>query len=319
MITPYAYSYVPGAQTGAAHLSGVRNMLVESRHWEQHTDTGTVLTIKDQATGNLRIEMTQAANNIGVRFSHNAGVLWTASRNMAGASTFAASDLNASTAIAWIVETEDSFSLYTSAGGTTTGGTGVTTPLGYCIHAGAIGMPDNRSDDGLGIGVYGVLCGQPNPYRNTTSTRSAIQTNATNANLATMLLGSSYENVYFTAAFDNFIRGRNATSVTYWPAVDRNLSAPLGDLGEIERFPALRLLGVTSGTSFQLRYWRARYYAINDTDPRPGIGSIDTMTTVPSSSGLVWRHSVYGNLNTVVNNELAQNIVYLWASTVQAV
>lgn len=320
MITPYVYSYVPGAQTGLAHMNGVRAMLPASYHWELHADTGTVLTIKDKVTGNLRIEMTQAANNIGVRFSHNAGALFTATRNMAGTSSFAAADINASSAIAHIVETEDSFSLYTTAAGTSVSGVGVTTPLGYCIHAGAIGMPDNRSDDDLGIGVYGVLCGLPTPYQNTTSARTAIQTGVPNSSLSTMLLGSAYQNVYFTAAFNNFIRGRNAGSTLRWQSTDRDFSAPLGDLGEIERFPALRLMGVTSGTSFQLKYWRARYYAINDTDPRPGVGLVNTMTTVPSPSGAIWRHSAFGtNTAVTVHNELAHNTVYLWASTVTPV
>lgn len=310
-VIPKAYSFVPDATTGAAHIAGLRAFLAVSSYWSEISYDGTTLTISNK-TLPYRIVVVRAAASLSVRFSHD-GTLFSSTVSTTNAYTFATTTgLGAGTNTAWIVETEDSLSWYArSAGSLTTTTSPFTDALGFCFHAGKIFTPDNRSDDANNVGVFGLLAGHAAPYTNA-NINFALNTETDGSQSSQMLRGATWEKIRIQSSF---VRAWNPGSTGTYPEVpNRKYSAPMGDSDAVERLPPLRVMGISSGTTSNTRYWRARHWAVGETDASSPIES--TSVRVSSADpNIAWRHSAYTSLVSAGSQNSPRNTIYLWAPT----
>lgn len=311
-VTPYVYSYAPGAQTGAAHVAGIRGMLTVSQYWFEQSYIGSKLTVA-HTTQPWLIEYTASANNVSVRFSHNNGVLWSAAENMAQSYTFANTVVGAATDIAWVVETEDMLAVYTKASGSSVTPSQVGA-FSFHAAAGKICTPDNRSDDAQEIGLFGLLVGHPG-CANFTSAIVDWSLYTQTSSRSQVLFGAQWERIRTS---QTMARGRNVLSTTYWPTANRNFMAFMGDAETTERLAPIRVMGVTSGTVANTRYVRARYYAVTEFDSS---GLIDSASVRVSSAdpNIAWRHSAFQVSGANGPNSHAHNIIHIWSPTVTPV
>lgn len=310
-VIPKAYSYVPGGTTGAVHIAGIRAFLAVSTYWSEVSFVGNLLTISNKTLPYV-VLVTQASSNLFVSFSHD-GTLFNPQQSVSGAYTFeTTSGIGAGTDIAWIVETEDSLSWYSrSAGSSNTLTAPYAGALGLCFHVGKILTPDNRSDLADNIGVFGAFFGHAAIYNAGNSNWSL----STTAGGSQFLRGSTWEDVRIQT---NFVRGWNQSLVTQYPSVpNRQYSAAMGDADQTERLPPIRIMGVTSGTACNTRYWRARYYAVGNTDSS-GLVESTSVRVSSADPNIAWRHSAYSSATSGGTQTSPQNTIYLWSPTTTA-
>lgn len=321
-VVPKTYSYAPGATTAEAHISGIRAMLAVASYWtEESGGTATSITAASTVTAGLQWSAqkvgTGSVVTIECRLSIDDGATWSPWSQISGPATVSSSiclagtSWGAATDIAWIVETEDSISLYTRATGSSQNATGpFAGALGFGSHAGKIFTPDNRSDNSNNIAAYGILGGLVNPIGIAQNTVRSLQTGDNTDCFA--LVGSNWEAVKSTPIW---MRGRHTTSVIRFPAAYREQCASMGDAFDLERLAPIRIQTATSGTTGNMRYWRARYFAVSDIDSAP-IDSTSVRLSAASPTTIAWRHSSNNSSASSGFESATQNTVYLWSPTI---
>jgi hypothetical protein len=303
------YSYVPGLQTGAAHIAGIRATLQVTEFWEEDPESTTTTLIARQKDGPGRLRLAALTNDINCSYSANGGVIYSAIVEMCGPTTtqnFNSPGYAAATDIAYVIETEDSFSVYTRAAGSNTLTTGnFAGGLGFGVHAGEIFRPDNRSDQLAGIGVHGMVVGWTHAYA-AGANYFALNTTTT---AGSQILHNSWGRIRTNA---KMLNGRNTTTTSPYTALLRAQSELQGDTDSVDPLLGLRVFGVTSGTSSVMRYWRARNVSVSESDA-------DGLVTASSTRvirGQTWRHNAYNNSISPNFNTHPHNTVFLWAPTI---
>ena len=304
------YSYVPGAKTGAAHIAGIRAALQATEFWEEDPDSTATTLIARQKNGPGRLRMQQLANDLNCSYSANSGAVYSLIQEMCGPSTnrdLNSTDYSAAIDIAYVIETEDSFSVYTRGEGSKVLTTGdFAGGLGFSIHAGEIFRPDNRSDQLAGIGVHGMVLGWAQGYA-----AANVALFAVNGSTVSMsqILHTSWGRIRTNA---KMLNGRNVTSTSPYTELLRAQTELQGDTDSVDPLLGLRVFGVTSGTSSVMRYWRARNVSVSESDA-------DGLVTASSTRvirGQTWRHNGFNNGNTAEFNNTPNNTVFLWAPTI---
>jgi hypothetical protein len=310
-VIPKAYFYVPGGTTGAVHIAGIRAFLAVSTYWSEVSFVSNLLTISNKTLPYV-ITVQVLSSSLTVRFSHD-GLLFSDAASVTSTNTFASTNYGAGTDVAWIVETEDSLSWYSRAtGSATTQSAPYLGALGFCFSVGKILTPDNRSDLVNNIGVFGQLAGFASIYLGGGSAIFALNVAATGSQF---LRGSTWEDVRVQTSF---VRAWNPTAPATFPETpNRRYSAAMGDADQTERLPPIRIMGVTSGTTCNTRYWRARYFPVNAVDSS---GLIESTSVRVSSAdpNIAWRHSAHTSLTSGGSASFPHNTIYLWSPTTTA-
>jgi hypothetical protein len=318
-IKPYVYRYVPGAANTASHLNGIKRAAEKSqelgRSWLVASDTGTgttrVLTIGHKSEPYLLRLQASSTTDIICSFSHD-GVNFSNGLEFCGDFAFNNSGFGTATDKAWVVETDDSFSVYSKASGTNQS----TSPayadaLGFSCHAGKIATADNLNDDEQ-TGTFGLLCGLAAPI--------AISPNVNHRSLtlradnpAQMLVRGQWVTIRTTK---NFLRGINPTTAFF--DGDQKYTAALADDDGVERLSPIRVYGATSGTVANLRYWRARNYAVAQSDvvgliySNDEAGPLGGCRQSSADPSIWWRHSTNTPVNSGGFQNVTHNTIYIW-------
>jgi len=320
----HVYRYTPGAQTPTAHINGIKAAAQKSadlgRSWLVVSDTGSgttrVLTVGHAFLPYLVRFAAVSTTNINCSFSHD-GTLFSNAKALLSDTSFAGSIWNTATDKAWVVETEHTFSLYTKASGTGQSSTAqFVDAMGFSFHAGKIATPDNRSDDEQ-TGVYGALCGLCVPF--ILAVAGNVRALALTSNAAgppsQMLVNGAWEQIKIQRSF---VRGINTASEQF-PG-DANYTAPLGDADGVERLSPIRVMGQNTGTFANLRFWRARNFAVGQSDltgtiysnDQPGaFGGVRQSSADPN---IWWRHTTNSGASSGGNEQATQNTIYFWGN-----
>jgi len=317
-IKPYVYRYVPGAANAASHLNGIKRAAEKSqelgRSWYVVDDigagTGRLLIIGHKSEP-YRVHFTaDGFADMFCSFSHD-GVNFSQNVSFCADSVFNGSAWGTATDKAWVVETDDTFSVYTRASGTNQS----TSPayvdaIGFSYHAGKIATGDNLNDDD-NTGSFGALCGLAAPTAaSATNTRAlGVLTNA----LSQMLFRGEWVRIRVTR---NFLRGINATAGFF--GGDEKFTAALGDDDGVERLSPIRVYGGTSGTVANLRYWRARNYAVAQSDvvgliySNDEAGPLGGCRQSSADPNIWWRHSTNNPSTSGGFQNVPHNTIYIW-------
>jgi hypothetical protein len=318
----HVYRYTPNAQTATAHLNGINAAAQKSadlgRSWKVVSDGGTprALTIGHVTLPYLVRFTASGTNNILCSFSHD-GTLFSAARLLASDSAFNSTVWGTAIDKAWVVETEHTFSVYTKTSGSNQSATAAyVDAMGFSYHAGKIATPDNRSDDEL-TGVYGALCGVcvPFPLATGANVRALAATTDPAGPPSQMLINGAWEQIRVQRSF---VRGIHITGTQF--TGDEKYTAPLGDTDGVERLSPIRVMGKDTGTFANLRFWRARNWAVAQTDGTGLIysndqaGALGGVRQSSADPNIRWRHTTNNGSAASGFDWATHNTIFFWGN-----
>jgi hypothetical protein len=318
-IKPYVYRYVPGTANTASHLNGIKRSAEKSqelgRSWLVASDTGTgtsrVLTIGHKSEPYLLRLRASSTTDIFCSFSHD-GLDFSPEQEFCADLQWTSSNFGAATDKAWVVETEATFSIYTKlVGSQLFPAPQFGDSFSFSCHAGKIATGDNLNDDEE-TGTFGILCGVAAPIAITVGPNSRALAVRTLPPSQIRIRGQ-WEQI---RVIKSFLRGIH-TNTAFFDG-DERYTAALGDNSDTERLSPIRVYGNTSGTVANLRFWRARNFAVGQSDnvgliySNDEAGPLGGCRQSSADPNIWWRHSANNNGSSGGNQNVPMNIIYIW-------
>ena len=305
-VTPYVYSFNPGAATTTGYMNGIARVFASalgSHHWTiVGTPTSTTLTLRNNYDALFQVRFTVESTIVGY-LSRDGGLTWTGGSKWSGNTSFSWATAPNSATLGYVVEIDDAITVVSGTGSTASGSL-LAYALGLGIHIGRIFSPHNRNDGDLNIGEYGSFGGVLG-----VSTAATFQTNAWLHTTGYVATGGFVETQGLIQT------GPLTWGLTCSPADANRIAtggqlpmlANIGDNGDIERLAPIPVSLWTAPSSSGVlgahigftRYIRARNVGIG--------GAISNETIVPSATdpNIAWRHSA--------SSGLILNLLHIWS------